>query len=238
MGVQQVVTNDRHPQGDGVRKSAPNGGKEQQMADEQKVPGEIKLPPVAGLDTDLSSVKTLSAAQIDLETSRVRLMAEKVKVQKEALELEKLLADVEELRNRNSNRIMASETNTDALNQGIEERRQHEEGCTHKKGGSSEDLLHGAISKGIDSSNYAVITHTLSNGVKFRLCQRCGRTWFPKDPDYNEAMSWPTKNSPSDSCIVVGVSKNLKGAPPRLTSEIPHSGRNAGSGPQMGPAGY
>lgn len=199
----------------------------------------IKLPPVNNPAlNEAKSVKQMSQAEIDTETSRIRLESEKLKLQRELLELEKLTADIETIRVKKTNRTMSAETNTKSLEFQISDRRNHEEQCTHMKGGASEELLHGAISKGTDSTNYAMITHTLVTGVCFRMCQRCGRTWFPKDSDYKWAMTRPSKNSPSGSCSLQGLITDRSQI--RLESEIPHRNVAPPADPhtQQGPAGY
>lgn len=208
------------------------------MSDEQKIDG-VRLPPVQNPDVlGTKNVRQMTQEQIDAETSRVRLESEKLKLQRELLELEKLTSDIEGIRVKRANSTMAAESNTESLNHGIADRKNHEEQCTHMKGGASEDLLHGAISRGTDSTNYAMITHTLITGVRFRMCQRCGRTWFPMDPDYKWAMSRPSKNSESGSCSLQGLIRDRSQI--RVVSEIPHTNVAPPADPftQQGPAGY
>jgi|SRR5690348_11280720 len=182
-----------------------------------KLPGEAKIAE--------PKVRTLTQAEIDLEASSIRLASEKLKLQREQLEIEKLESDIAKIRAEKARTAMSHETVEEALKFASEDRRWHEENCTHMKGGSSESLLNNAPSQGQDATNYAMIQHTLTTGVTFRLCQRCGRTWFPNDPDYRWAMSRPTKNSPSTGCPSPGLVRNRKSVAeggPRLVSEIPH----------------
>lgn len=189
----------------------------------------IKLPPVqtqAGeIDVTKPVTKSLSQEEIDRETSLVRLQAEKLRLQKEQLELEKLTDDIQKIRAVKAQSAMSSTTVQESLDYMREDMRIHQNLCTHMKGGASEALLHNAPSQGTDSGNYAMIDHTLTTGVRFRMCQRCGKTWFPKDPDYRWAMTRPSKNSPSSGCPSPGLVRNRKSTAEggvRLESEIPH----------------
>jgi hypothetical protein len=172
-----------------------------------------------------AAIKLPSQEDLDREQSLIRIQSEKLKLQREMLELEKLTADVETIRNKRATREMASQTTQDSLKNLNEERVRHETNCSHMKGGSAEDLLNGAISRGQDNTNYAMIDHTLTTGVRFRMCQRCGKTWFPKDPDYKWAITRPTKNSPSTGCPSPGLIRNrgpVETGGVRYTSEMPH----------------
>lgn len=206
-------------------------------------PNGIKLPAPLNTPVDLEPVaREMSQEDIDRETSKVRLEAEKIKLRKELLELEKLTSDIETIRTQRAKSTMSAESVQDALSHSIEERKNHEEGCTHMKGGASEDLLHGAISRGTDSTNYAFITHVLPWGIRFRMCQRCGRTWFPGDIDYKWAMSRPSKNSASGSCAISGLIRNVKqkiaSGEIRTKSEIPHTNVPEADVFSQGPAGF
>ena len=203
--------------------------------DRQKL--NIKLP---GQGNESGSGADMSQAELDREASRVRLQAEQLKLRREILELKKLESDIAKIDNDAAKSSMSHETVEESLKYQREDREWRENACTHMKGGSSESLLGGAPSQGQDASNYAVIDHTLTTGVRFRLCQRCGRTWFPKDPDYRWAMSRPTKNSPSTGCPSPGLVRNHKSEAeggPRMTSEIPHKVQKQMAEP-AGPAGY
>jgi hypothetical protein len=199
---------------------------------EDKVKLNVKVP---------DSTKTQE--QLDRETSVLRLQAEQLRLEREQLELKKLRSDIEKIDAEKARHSMSHETVEESLRYGRQDREWHENACTHMKGGSSESLLNGAPSQGQDASNYAMIDHTLTTGVRFRLCQRCGRTWFPKDPDYRWAMSRPSKNSPSTGCPSPGLVRNHKSEAeggPRMTSEIPHKIQKQVVEPEysQGPAGY
>ena len=172
-----------------------------------------------------SEVPVLSTAEMDAEATKIRLQSEKLKLQRELLELEKLTADLESIRAKKANKEQAAQNVQESLKFQINDRKKHEELCTHMKGGGAEDLLNGAISRGQDFNNYAMIEHTLMSGCRFRLCQRCGRTWFPMDADYKWAMSRPTKNTASSACVSPGLTTNrgsVEQGGQRLVSEIPH----------------
>lgn len=185
----------------------------------------IKLPEVPG-QQDETAIVAMTQQEIDRETSLIKLRQEKLKLQREMLELEKLTSDIERIRAEKAKSSMSHDTVEETLRYQRENDEVHQNGCTHMKGGASEDLLHGAISKGNDAGNYAFIDHTFTVGVRIRMCQRCGKTWFPGDPDYRWAMTRPTKNSPSTGCPSPGLvqdrTKPVDKGGVRLVSEIPH----------------
>jgi hypothetical protein len=183
----------------------------------------IKTPPAAA--EAQQPIKLQTQEEIDRETSLIRLQAEKLKLQREMLELERLTSDIEKIRAEKSNQTMSHDTVEESLKYARDDQERHQNLCTHMKGGESMALLNNAPSQGTDSGNYAFIDHTLTTGVRFRLCQRCAKTWFPRDPDYRWAMSRPTKNSPSTGCPSPGLVRNNKSEAeggPRMVSEIPH----------------
>ena len=151
----------------------------------------VKLPPTA--EAVLEAAIPESQGDIDRETSKIRLQTEKLKLKRELLELEKLTDDIEKIREEKSNLAYAHDTVEDSIKYQKESMRANQEACTHKKGGEATQLLGGAPSMGDNANNYALLTHTFTSGVIFRMCMRCGRTWFPKDPDYNWAMRLPSK---------------------------------------------
>lgn len=164
-----------------------------------------------------------SRAEIDAEATLVRLEVEKLRLEKEKLELEKLRNDVLEIRRKQEQQRVSRETVQESLNFQMEKRISDETLCTHMKGGDSGSMMNGGPAQGNDTSNYAMFQHTLTSGVTFRLCSRCGKTWFPKDPDYRWAMTRPTRNSPSTGCPSPGLTRNPKHV--RVRSEVPHRER-------------
>jgi hypothetical protein len=164
--------------------------------------------------------RTKTQAEIDLETTLIRLESEKLRLEKEKLELEKLKNDVLTIRREQEQQRVSRETVQESLDFAREKRINDETYCTHMKGGDSATMMNGGAAQGNDTSNFAMWQHTLTTGVTFRMCSRCGKTWFPKDPDYRWAMTRPTRNSPSTgspSPGLVRVPKNV-----RTQSEVPH----------------
>ena len=196
----------------------------------------VKLPPTA--EAVLKAAIPESQGDIDRETSKIRLQTEKLKLKRELLELEKLTDDIEKIREEKSNLAYAHDTVEDSIKYQKESMRANQEACTHKKGGEATQLLGGAPSMGDNANNYALLTHTFTSGVIFRMCMRCGRTWFPKDPDYNWAMRLPSKNSPSTGSPSPGLTKHPERV--RMVSEIEHRPLNNQSDKfnSDGPAGY
>jgi len=169
------------------------------------------------------TVRTKSQAEIDAEMTLVRLETEKLRLEKEKLELEKLRNDVLDIRRQQETERISRETVQESLDFAIEKRIQDETNCTHMKGGDSGSMMNGGPAQGNDASNYAMFQHTLTTGVTFRMCSRCGKTWFPKDPDYRWAMSRPTRNSPSTGSPSPGLVRNPQHV--RVKSEVEHRQR-------------
>jgi len=180
----------------------------------------IKIPDTGNAAADTDTSANLSQAEIDREASIIRLQSEKLKLKRELLELEKLTSDIETIRADKASLAYAHETVEDSVRFQMESRREHEEACNHRKGGEATTLLGGAPSMGSDGNNYAVIQHTFTSGVIFRMCQRCGRTWFPQDPDYKWAMRLPSRNKASTGSPSPGLTKHPERV--RQVSEIAH----------------
>jgi hypothetical protein len=168
-------------------------------------------------------VRTKSQADIDIEMTLIRLETEKLRLEKEKLELEKLRNDVLDIRRQQETERVSRETVQESLNFVTEKRINDETNCTHMKGGDSGSMMNGGPAQGNDASNYAMFQHTLTTGVTFRMCSRCGKTWFPKDPDYRWAMTRPTRNSPSTGSPSPGLVRNHKHV--RVRSEVEHRQR-------------
>ncbi len=199
----------------------------------------IKLPDTGNSAADIDVATNLSQAEIDREASIIRLQSEKLKLKRELLELEKLTSDIETIREDKASLAYAHETVEDSIRHQTDSRREHEEACNHRKGGEATTLLGGAPSQGSDGNNFAILQHTFTSGTVFRMCLRCGRTWFPQDPDYKWAMRLPTRNSPSTGSPSPGLIRHPERV--RLVSEIPHKpivnpdAQNFNTG---GPEGY
>jgi hypothetical protein len=186
--------------------------------------GLAEIPSTKSIEELVSPVARLkSQAEINTEMTLIRLETEKLRLEKEKLELEKLRNDVLEIRQLQEKERISRETVQESLNFAREKRISDETLCTHMKGGDSGSMMNGGPAQGNDASNYAMFQHTLTTGVTFRLCSRCGKTWFPKDPDYRWAMTRPTRNSPSTGSPSPGLIKNPKLV--RVVSEVPHKER-------------
>ena len=186
--------------------------------DPNKVDLNVQAKPIEDL-TPIST-RTLSQAEIDSQASLVKLELETLRLEKEKLELEKLKKDIQDIRRGQEAQKIARETVQESLNYERDTRIHNETYCTHMKGGNSETMMHGAPAQGNDSANYSMWQHTLTTGVTFRMCSRCGKTWFPKDPDYRWAMSCPTRNSPSTGSPSPGLIRHPDRV--RVKSELPH----------------
>lgn len=169
------------------------------------------------------SVRTKSQDEINSEMTLIRLETEKLRLEKEKLELEKLRNDVLEIRRQQETERISRETVQESLGFVTEKRISDETACTHMKGGDSSSMMNGGPAQGNDASNYAFIQHSLTTGVTFRMCLRCGKTYFPKDPDYRWAMTRPTRNSASTGCPSPGLVRNQQHV--RMKSEVEHRQR-------------
>jgi hypothetical protein len=165
-------------------------------------------------------VKVRSQEDIDSAASLVKLQLEQLRLEKETLELEKLKNDILAIRRDKEAQAVAREAVQESLDFEKNTRMHNETYCTHMKGGDSSQMMHGAPAQGDNTSNFAMWQHTLTTGITFRMCSRCGKTWFPKDPDYNWAMRCPTRNSPSTGSPSPGLVRNPKQV--RMVSEVPH----------------
>jgi len=183
-----------------------------------------KIPETKSVDELIDQkLRAKSQDQINAELTLIRLEAEKLRLEKEKLELEKLRNDVLDIRRKQETERVSRETVQESLNFVIEKRISDETNCTHMKGGDSGSMMNGGPAQGNDASNYAMFQHTLTTGVTFRLCSRCGKTWFPKDPDYRWAMTRPTRNSPSTGSPSPGLVRNRSKV--RVKSEVEHRQR-------------
>jgi len=170
------------------------------------------------------TVRTKSQSDIDAEASLIRLEQEQLKLEMDKLNLEKLKHDIAVIRSKNEQQAVSREAVQDTLAHQNKTSFEHESGCTHMKGGNADQMLRGAPAQGNDQNNYALNQHTLTTGVTFRLCFRCGKTWFPQDPDYKWAMTRATRNSPSTGCPSPGLVRYPEKV--QRKSYIPHTGAN------------
>jgi hypothetical protein len=166
------------------------------------------------------SLRVKTQSEIDSEMTLIRLQAEKLRLEKETLELEKLRKDVLDIRREQEQAKVSRETVQESLEYERNTTITNETYCTHMKGGDSGKMMHGAPAQGNDASNYALIQHTLTTGITFRMCLRCGKTWFPKDHDYRWAMTRPTWNSPSTGSPSPGLVRF--GSKVQVKSNLPH----------------
>ena len=195
------------------------------MSEQNETPKlNVKVPPTqtaANVEQGEGTYQT--QGQIDREESLLRMQAEKLRVKRELMEIKKLEYDIAKIEQENQLSQVSHEQVESVIADTKRETEGQQSACNHMKGGASESFQPGQVVMGNDATNYCLIDHTLSSGVRFRLCQRCGKTWFPKDFDYKWAMSRPSKNTRS---IAAGgpalVRFRDKDRGPRMESEIPH----------------
>lgn len=142
-----------------------------------------------------------------MEITREKLLAEK-----EALELEQLRDNVERSRNAKEMRKRAREDNERGFRDKQAKDATLQAGCNHKKGGRD----YASTQKRGDGDNYSVVPHTMPLGNTIVLCTRClfmwepgctakflkdGKTRNPTGVSWNDAIRFPTDNTPSGSVL-------------------------------------
>lgn len=150
------------------------------------------------------------------------LDAKKITAELESLQLEETRERVERLRNKRSSRATRAASIEKSLRDDAIRDEFKASQCWHRKGGKGAGWLqHG------DSTQYAVIKHTLSHGPIIVICQRCPKVWLPPDPKLNArtasaeqrreykrlwdeyiwALNLPTDNEPSGTQLFL-ITKN------------------------------
>lgn len=127
-----------------------------------------------------------------------------LELEEKALDLEIKRETVAKIRSQRAAKQEEARAKIIATLQFLKQREMNQLNCNHRKGGiGAEAVMRG---QGSDAM-YAVIKHKLPHGKYFVLCQRCGKEWHPPvpilgekgTPGYNDAVNWPTDNSPSGS---------------------------------------
>lgn len=123
-----------------------------------------------------------------------------LKIQREQLEMELMEAQVKKLR-ADSERIKLTRKQVETEIQATEKaKKARQKACNHRKGGLGVE----GLSKGEDAK-YSIWKHTYVNGKMIVMCSRCQKEWKPGDPDYAEAMQFPTDNTPSGGVTFSGL---------------------------------
>lgn len=127
-----------------------------------------------------------------------------LEMEEKRLDLEIKREQVAKIRALRSAKLEEARAKLIATKQFLAQREANQKNCNHRKGGiGAEAVMRG---QGTDAM-YAVFKHKLPNGRYFVLCSRCGKEWhapFPLlkikgTPGYEEAINYPTDNSPSGS---------------------------------------
>jgi hypothetical protein len=137
------------------------------------------------------------AKEKDMDADQVVAETHKLLLEKEQLELEVLRENVRKMKESRDRRA-ASHTQVEADLADFQ--RNQEMGfkqCNHHKGGKD---IEGIRGNGTDSQ-YSIVRHQLPLGDWMIICLRCHKQWLKGDPEYREALRWPTDNSPSGSCL-------------------------------------
>lgn len=127
-----------------------------------------------------------------------------LELEEKRLDLEIKRETVAKIRSQRAAKLEEGRSKLMATRQFLAQRKANQDNCNHRKGGiGAEAVMRG---QGTDAM-YAVIKHKLPCNRYFVLCQRCGAEWHPAQPlfgikedaGYQEALRWPTDNSPSGS---------------------------------------
>ena len=152
------------------------------MSEQNETPKlNVKVPPTqTAANAEQGEGTYQTQGQIDREESLLRLQAEKLRVKRELMEIKKLEYDIAKIEQE----AQLSQVSHEQVESVIADTKRETEGqqsaCNHMKGGASESFQPGQVVMGNDATNYCLIDHTLSSGVRFRLCQRCGKDLVPE----------------------------------------------------------
>jgi len=157
--------------------------------------------------SEFDNTETLDVFSKGLETKTNAQLADDLL----ALEREEKMLDLEikretvaKIRAQRSAKLEEARSKNMAVLQFLAQREAIYKNCNHRKGGiGAEAVMRG---QGTDAM-FAVVKHKLPNGRYFVLCMRCGHEWHPafpllgqkETPGYQEAINYPTDNSPSSS---------------------------------------
>lgn len=149
----------------------------------------------------------MSDKPINRNPTLEELQAENLRIQNEHLKAQsEFYADQNEKnRMRKSQAQLNHAEQEKALAEGRSGDRAKQRHCTHRKGGKGNALME---NKG-NSGEYAIALQGMPDGSVHVWCTRCFAHWEPgataaKHPTgiaYEEALNWPTDNSPSGTVL-------------------------------------
>jgi len=157
--------------------------------------------------SEFDNTETLDAFSKNLETKTNAQLAEDLLAtdrEMKELDLEIKREQVAKIKAARSAKLEEARSKNLAVLQFLAQREAIFKNCNHRKGGiGAESVMRG---QGTDAM-FAVAKHKLPNGRYFVLCMRCGHEWHPgfpllgqkETPGYQEAINYPTDNSPSGS---------------------------------------
>jgi len=157
--------------------------------------------------SEFDNTETLDTFSKGLETKTNAQLADDLLTlerEEKMLDLEIKREQVASIKAKRSAKLDEARAKNLATRQFLAQREAIQKNCNHRKGGiGAESVMRG---QGTDAM-YAVFKHKLPNGRYFVLCSRCGKEWHPgfpmlgekETPGYQEAINFPTDNSPSGS---------------------------------------
>ncbi len=159
------------------------------------------------MSNEFDSTETLDQFSKSLESKTNADVAAELaalEMEEKRLDLEIKREQVSKIRAQRAAKLEEARAKLIATKQFLAQREANQANCNHRKGGiGAEAVMRG---QGTDAM-YAVFKHKLPCNRYFVLCSRCGKEWHPAQPlfgikatpGYDEAIRFPSDNTPSGS---------------------------------------
>lgn len=136
-------------------------------------------------DIDIPKPQGLTKEENELETLLKRAQLKKLQAE---------FAEEDRIKQERADKSKMQEVQLETSRQNL---KREQDNCNHRSGGQDLAGLQGNGSL----ADYSVNKHTYPDNVTVVMCCRCQKEWRPGDKDYQTAMQWPTKMSPSSSAL-------------------------------------
>jgi|ERR1700719_2594273 len=155
-------------------------------------------------DFDTPSVQEFASGLESKTNADVAAELAALEMEEKRLDLEIKREQVSKIRAQRAAKLEEARAKLIATKQFLAQREANQANCNHRKGGiGAEAVMRG---QGTDAM-YAVFKHKLPCNRYFVLCSRCGKEWHPAQPlfgikatpGYDEAIRFPSDNTPSGS---------------------------------------
>lgn len=156
-------------------------------------------------------VAGLSNTELEAKLKRLELLQRQQELEYRQYDIELKKEEFAKLKGAKAQALEMTRQKNTSLRNFIAQREAQQAKCNHRKGGiGPEALINGQGS----SAMYSIAKHRLPMGDFFVICTRCGKEWMPPmpfnveggelrpkaaTPGWNEAVTWPTDNTPSVS---------------------------------------